>query len=437
MLYSMMRMGVALALALGLAAQSPAAEPPAAPGAAAPAPAAPTLTIEQPAAAPEAKPETPAAAAAWPPGILMDGLGAVGARKPLDDIGLLIYGWAEGGVTGRLSGGQNVLAARVFDANKPNNLRLQQLKLTIERPIDKTKTFDLGGRTDFIYGTDAKFIHALGLTDHTVNEPTQVDIEQLYVQGFVGKGTPDGQGLDITFGKWVTTHGAEVIDAPGNMLYSRSLLFNYAIPFTHTGVRGNYTFNDQASAYVAVVRGWDNWNDSNDSATFMAGGTLSTKEEAAPGVKRASLTVNVITGPEQKDNTRDYRTVADVTGTYHWTEKLTQIVNFDYGTEQHGAGASASHWYGVAHYVNYTFSDQVSGTWRVEWFADPDGVRIGTANTNYYENTFGVTITPMPKHPVFKNLMVRPEVRWDFADEPALGGRFNQLTAGFDIIFKF
>jgi hypothetical protein len=412
-LYNLMRMGAALALALGPAAQAPAAAPP----------------------APAAE---EAAAPAWPPGLLMGGLGALGAREPLDDIGLLIYGYVEGGFQGRLTGGQKTLATRVFDGAKPNNLRLQQLKLTIERPIDKTKTFDLGGRTDFIYGTDAKFIHALGLTDNTCREDTQVDLEQLYIQGFVGKGTPEGQGLDITFGKWVTTHGSEVIDAPGNLLYSRGLLFNYAIPFTHTGVRGNYTFNDQASAYLAVVRGWDNWNDHNNSPSYMVGGTLSTKHEVSKGVRRATLALNVITGPEQEFNTRDWRTVADVTGTYHWTEKLTQVVNFDYGTEQHGAATSASHWYGVAHYVNYSLSDRVGATWRVEWFGDPDGVRLGTPDTNYYENTWGLTITPMPRHPVLRNLSVRPELRWDFADQPAFGGdRFNQLTLGFDVIFKF
>jgi hypothetical protein len=50
----------------------------------------------------------------------------------------------------------------------------------------------------------------------------------------------------------------------------------------------------------------------------------------------------------------------------------------------------------------------------------------------------GVSLTPAPKHAVLKNLTVRPELRWDFSDQPAFGGgRKNQLTAGFDVIFKF
>lgn len=417
-----------LIVSLALGAVAPAEE------AAAPPPALKTFgpAAGEPA---EPAPETPAPASTT---LLMDALGAVGAGKPLDNLGLLIYGWVEGGFTGRLMGGQDPLVARVFDANKPNNLRLQQLKLTIERPIDRTKTFDLGARTDFLYGTDARFIHALGLTDRTCREDTQVDIEQLYVQAFVGKGNKDGEGMDITFGKWVTPFGAEVIDAPANLLYSRGLLFNYAIPFTHTGVKANYTFSPQASAYAAVARGWDNFSDSNDSASFMVGGTLGTREEVCAGTPRAGLALNVITGPEQKDDSRDYRTVVDLVGTYRWTEKLTQVVNFDHGTEENGAGASAAHWSGIAHYVTYGFTDCLSGTVRAEWFQDTNGVRTGVQG-NLYEITAGVTIQPLPKDAIFKNLYVRPELRWDFTDQDGAfgGGRHHQLTAGFDVIFKF
>lgn len=278
----------------------------------------------------------------------------------------------------------------------------------------------------------------LGLTDHTCHEPEQVDLEQLYVQAFVGKGNKDGEGLDITFGKWVTTFGAEVIDAPANLLYSRGLLFNYAIPFTHTGVKANYTFSPQASAYAAVVRGWDNFNDSNDSASFMVGGTLGTREEVCAGAPRAGLALNVSTGPEQKDNSRDYRTVVDLVGTYRWTEKLTQVVNFDYGAEENGAGTSAAHWSGIANYVTYCSADCLSGAVRAEWFRDSAGVRTGIQG-NLYEITAGLTIQPLPKHATFKNFYVRPELRWDFADHDGAfgGGRDDPLAAGFDLIFKF
>jgi hypothetical protein len=257
----------------------------------------------------------------------------------------------------------------------------------------------------------------------------------LYIQAFVGKGNAEGEGLDVTIGKFVSPIGYEATDAPCAPLYSRGLLFNSG-PYAHTGVKANYTFGPEASAYVAVVRGWDVFNDDNNAWSFIAGGTLNTKEQV-DDAPRASLLVNVITGPEQPDNSRDYRTLVDVTGTYCWNERLSQALNFNYGTEQHGADPGPSHWSGVAHYLQYAFADNVLGTWRAEWFQDTDGVVTGVQG-NLYEMTWGVSVTLLPNHPVFKNLVVRPEIRWDWTDqEGAFGGRDNQLTAGFDVIFKF
>ena len=142
-------------------------------------------------------------------------------------------------------------------------------------------------------------------------------------------------------------------------------------------------------------------------------------------------------GPEQAGNVSHQRTVFDAVGTYWWTSQLSQTVNFDYGVEQGVPGVGAAHWYGAAHYLTYKINDNLAATWRAEWFRDDGGSRTGFS-ANYYENTWGVTITPAPKDPVWKNLLLRPELRWDIADQPAFGGgRDYQLTLGFDVIFKF
>lgn len=333
--------------------------------------------------------------------------------------------------------GRRPLPLRLFDGSRPNNLLLNQVKLTIERPIDNTKAFDLGGRVDFLYGSDAKFMHSLGLTDTVCgpHETNDVDLPQLYLQAFVGKGNKEGKGLDLAIGKFVSPIGYEAADAPCAPLYSRGLLFNSG-PFAHTGVKANYTFGPQASAYVAVVRGWDVFNDNNDAWSYIVGGAWNTREQVGDA-PRASVLVNVITGPEQENNTRDYRTMVDMTVAYRWNDRLSEALNFDYGTEQHGAGSKASHWSGLAHYLQYAFADNVLGTWRAEWFQDTDGVAAGIQG-NLYEMTWGVSVAPLPNHPVLKNLVVRPEIRWDWTDqEGAFGGRDSQVTAGFDVILNF
>ena len=52
----------------------------------------------------------------WPPGLLMDGLDAVGAKSPLDALGLRVWGYVEASFTGNLTNGQRTLFGRSFDS---------------------------------------------------------------------------------------------------------------------------------------------------------------------------------------------------------------------------------------------------------------------------------------------------------------------------------
>ena len=147
--------------------------------------------------------------------------------------------------------------------------------------------------------------------------------------------------------------------------------------------------------------------------------------------------MNFITGPERTGNSHDDRSVIDATYVHLWTEKLSSTVNGDFGTEQgaapHGGRAN---WYGLAHYLTYAFNDYVSATWRTEWFTDDSGARTGHEG-NFYENTFGLTLTPWPTDKVLKNLLFRPELRWDHSNKAVFGDDHDSLTAAMDVIFKF
>ncbi len=167
----------------------------------------------------------------------------------------------------------------------------------------------------------------------------------------------------------------------------------------------------------------------------MAGFSLSSKAQI-DGHARDQVNFNAMTGPEQAGNVSHYRTLLDVTGSHWWTGKFSIAINADWATEKDVGDFSRANWYGVAHYLTYIFDPHVSATWRVEWFQDDTGVRIGAAG-NYVENTFGLNVTPWPKDHVLKNLSIRPEFRWDTAQHPVFDDRFNQLTAAVDVIVKF
>ena len=96
----------------------------------------------------------------------------------------------------------------------------------------------------------------------------QFDLTQAYVD----IGVPVGNGLLVRAGKMVTHMGYELIEGYDgyNDNYSRSILFGYAIPFTHTGVKASYAFSSKIAAMVEVVNGWDLLRDNNHSKSLGA-----------------------------------------------------------------------------------------------------------------------------------------------------------------------
>ena len=56
-------------------------------------------------------------------------------------------------------------------------------------------------------------------------------------QAYISFKPAQAKGLQLDFGKFVTAAGAEVIETKDNWNYSRSLLFSWAIPYYHFGLR--------------------------------------------------------------------------------------------------------------------------------------------------------------------------------------------------------
>jgi hypothetical protein len=404
-------------------------------------------SAQVPAASVQTPPATqPASESSWPPGLMMEGLDAIGLGKPMKDLGLRAYGFVETGMTFRIRGPgaqRDGLYLRGFDARRVNNLRLNQLEFTLDRPVDTSKTFDLGGRFDFMYGTDAKLTHSLGLLDKQ-RDDVQPDITQGYSEMWLKTG-PDGQGLDIMFGKWFTPIGSEVTYPMYNYLYSHSLVYIFAQPITHTGLKLTYSFDSTNSAYLGIVRGWDVFKDNNDGATFLSGFTLSSKDQVG-GNPKSQLLGNVSVGPEQAgDGWPGNRFLLDLIWNYRWTEKLTQVINFDYGWqnnvpdalgEDNVPGTRDSGWLGLAYTANYAFNQYVSATGRFDWLTDAHGVRTGYRGT-FFSATTGLTITPFPKNSLLNSLQFRPEFRTDWSSNNAPFASDCQMTAAFDVIYKF
>ncbi len=221
-------------------------------------------------------------------------------------------------------------------------------------------------------------------------------------------------------------HGAEVIEAKDNFNYSRGLLFNFAIPFTHTGLMAGYAFSDKVSANLYVVNGWDNTDDNNKGKT--AGLTF-----AYNPMDQIGLTFNLMYGPEKDNNNHDNRFLFDWVGTFKPAKNLTLVANTDYATEEHSAAdGGTAKWYGIAGYAKYDFSDLFSSTIRAEYFDDKDGVRTGTS-----QKLKEITFTP--EFRVAKAIIIRPEYRHDWSDRMSFdsGSKKSQDTIALGVMYTW
>ncbi len=293
---------------------------------------------------------------------------------------------------------------RIFDHKASSfTLDLAQIVLTKDAPVG-----GVGYKLKLSAGETAKFIHASGLG----NSDDPFDLTEAYINYIA----PLGKGIKFQFGKFVTMHGAEVIEAKDNMNYSRGLLFNYAIPLTHTGLMAGYPFSDMVSANFYVVNGWDNFDDEGSSKTVGLGVTVIPADQF-------SAVVNVMNGREQdlQTNIKSNRFLSDTVITVKPMKNLTFVVNTDYAIQSNSApdGGDAK-WYGIAGYVKYDFSDFFSTALRAEYFKDSQGARTLTPQT-------AKEVTFTPEFRVAKDLIVRPEYRHDWSDKEVFDSHHNTL----------
>lgn len=362
---------------------------------------------------------------------LMAALDQTPLGAPLKDAKLTVGGWVEASWTYNFdTPDSQTNVGRVFDF-EDQDLTLNQLVLFIDRAVsyDKEK-FDIGGRVEWMWGGDARLIHANGIMAVGQDEDEQFDPTQFYID----MNLPVGDGLKLRVGKYVTTLGYETINPTLNAFYSHSFLFGFAIPFSHLGVQANYQFSESFEGYFGVVRGWEQgFEDVNDMVSFMLGGTWAIDENQ-------KLIVNLITGPEQPEDEDNYRTVLDLIFATVLDENTTLAVNADVGFEQEAAADGGdAFWLGVAGYVGYTLNEYATLNGRVEWFADLDGARLGVEDLHLFEITLGVAIRPLPGDTYGKGLVIRPEVRMDWASEDTFndGNDDMQFTFGVDAVYGF
>ena len=367
-----------------------------------------------------------------------------------------LYGWIEGGITGNPDSPiDNHNFGHLF-TDRANEFLLNQVVITGERALDPNATgFDWGFKAQFMVGSDARYIHSLGMMDLTTNNRIQPDFPEVYVSAHIPVGSTGG--IDLKVGKFVTLEGAETIDPRSNVFYSHTYIFNFGIPFNNSGFQSVLHVNKYLDIYAGIDRGVNvTFKDNNSSVAFEGGIGLNLLD--------GNLTTLAVThvGPENPGNNHDYRFLNDITTTWKITKAFTSITDLNLIYDE----LLPAWGYGAAQYFTYAVNDWLILGIRGEIWRDEEGFFVaqfranndfihvergdplapdpsthGGGRTTYLAITGGVTIKPPVPKP-FAGLLIRPEVRYD----RALTDRtlpFDQLTdrdqwtLGIDAILEF
>lgn len=347
----------------------------------------------------------------------------------LDSERMQVTGWIEGSFTASSVENNNLPMGFNYRANE---FAVQQNWLRVDRAVVTSGTTEptFGFRSDTILpGIDYRFTLARGVFDsqltarHGLPNIYGIDPIQFYGEAYF---PTIARGLDVKVGRIFCQYGTETNDAISNALASHTYTFIYD-PFTHTGVMFTTKLTEAWSFQAGMMLGSDIFIDSADEPTGM--GSI----KWAPPSGRDSVLFSFIVGSGRFNQAKNFHNpeVFDLVYTHPFNPRLTYTFESLLGYTTHVPEIGTAHWLGVINYLTYTFTPQLSGTTRLEFFDDEQGQRTGFSGL-YTAITCGLSFRPR------KSIIFRPELRYDYNDESRpFEGKHGLFTATSDVILRW
>jgi hypothetical protein len=308
-----------------------------------------------PATAPTPTP-TPAPAAAddaAPPGLWVDGIH--------------LSAQLDAGIMGNPSNPADGLNFGQLFTDHANQFQLNQLLVTANKPLDpKDSGYQWGFKLQALYGSDARYTQFLG-------ELNRVDPKQRYQFDIVEADAlahlpwlTEG-GIDLKVGQYPSPLGYESIDPSSNPFYSHSYIFQFGLPFKHTGVLATTHVSSVLDIYAGADTGANTTfgplGDDNGAGGGVAGFGLNLMD--------GNLTVLALThfGPEQATRllaplgvnaNGQWRTYNDVVVTWKATDALTLVNETNLVRDSYGFVGQPVNGFGMAQYASYTLTDTIT-----------------------------------------------------------------------------
>ena len=250
---------------------------------------------------------------------------------------------------------------QLYNFDDATGFSLEAAKLTMNHDADP-----IGAHVDLLWGRTNAFLHSS--SDQTDNF-----VEQAYIS----IKPPKGKGFELDAGQFVTSAGQEVIETMNNWSYSHGILFGYAIPYYHFGLRTTMPVTKSWTAGVQLVNGWNNVVDNNGGVTVGL-----TSSVVKP---KATWNLNYYTGPENSGTQKGYRNLIDTTLLLTPSSKFSMYVNYDYG-QNHAPTTTplflhSPHWQGVATSARGQITPNSALVVRYEHFNDNQGFATGSTQT--------------------------------------------------------
>jgi hypothetical protein len=153
-------------------------------------------------------------------------------RNLWKESGVEIGGWINGGITYNANNPADGFNGTVTFADRANRFQLNQFNVFVQRAVaSEGSNWDIGGRFDFLFGTDAIYAQAFGISafDENTGQPSDrgnwdlnlcckstrtygIALPQAYLEAYL----PVGNGLNVKVGHFYSPLGYETVPAPDN-----------------------------------------------------------------------------------------------------------------------------------------------------------------------------------------------------------------------------
>jgi len=200
--------------------------------------------------------------------------------------------------------------------------------------------------------------------------------------------------------------GSESAIAKDNWNLSRSILAENS-PYYETGIKLNYSHNDQWTFTLLVLQGWQNIKDLNSSKA------IGTQIVFKPNEK-LSFNSSSFIGNEKPDSAKQLKLFHNFYFTYHISSKLKTLFILDLGSERKIDKDGYNNWMGTALLLQYSFAKKFNVGARGEFYNDKNGVIVSNYLPAKFETT-GLALN-LDYHP-FKYTVIRGEIRYFHAND--------------------